>query len=290
MRGFIDGLTAPVKALVVSFLITAVGQGVWGLMVMANLRIRPDIPWCAGAMALILIVLLSWLGGAGWPRSTSEARRRLLRWNPVRPGVFFWALLTGAISMVAVSFIWLVVADLVRLPPNVTPSTEGVPPLTVGGIFVMSFLAAPLSEEAGFRGYAQGMLERAWKWAPAAIVASSAMFALAHFPQGLFLPKLGLYFLAGLVFGTIAYLTNSLFPAMIIHALGDILGFTIFWPLQSAPHRLAVEGGVDATFVALSAGAAIASLLALFAFRRLARMTREDRDARRELMADYAYA
>ncbi len=290
MRAFIDGLTAPVKGLVASFLITAIGQGAWGLMVMANLRIRPDIPWSVAVTALLLIVLLSWLGGAGWPRGTKETRRRLLRWNPVRPAAFFWALLTGAISMVAVSLIWLVVSDLVRLPPNITPSMAGVPPLTLAAIFVMSFLAAPLSEEAAFRGYAQGMLERAWKWAPAAIVVSSAMFALVHIPQGLFLPKLGLYFLAGLVFGTIAYLTNSLFPAMIVHALGDILGFTVFWPLQSAPHRLVSEGGADATFWALCAGAAVTTTLALLAFGRLARMTRGQREARFELLADPAYA
>lgn len=290
MRAFFDGVAAPFKGLIAAFLVTAVGQGAWGLMAMANVHLRPDIPWSVGVTAVLLILLLSWLGGAGWPRSTSQTRRRLLRWNPVRPAVFAWAVLTGAIAMAAVSLIWLVVSDLVRLPPNITPSLEGVPPLTIAAIFVMSFLAAPLSEEAAFRGYAQGMLERAWKWAPAAIFVSSVMFALVHVTQGLSAPKLGLYFLAGLVFGTLAWLTDSVLPVMIVHALGDILGFTVFWRLQSIPHRLVSEGGADASFWMLSGAAALATVLSLLAFGRLAGMTRGQREARRELLAEPAWA
>ncbi len=265
---------APVKALILSFAITAIGQGAWGVMVMANLRWGQQAPWCVPAMAGVLVLLLAYLGGAGWPRRTAAARRRLLRWNPMAPGVFLWAVFTGVLALVALGGAWIVVSDLVRMPPNVTPDVTGRPALFVVPILVMSCLAAPLSEEAAFRGYAQGMLERAWCWAPAAVVGSSLIFALAHAPQGLFLPKLGLYFLAGLIFGTIARLTNSLWASMVVHSLGDVMGFLVLWPYQSAPHRLVGEGGADQTFFGAAAVAGAFGILALIAFSRLAGMTK----------------
>ncbi len=270
----VQAVLAPVQALVLSFLITAVGQGAWGLMVMANLRGGQQAPWCIPAMAGVLVLLLAYLGGAGWPKRTAAARRRLLRWTPIAPGVFLWAVFTGVLALVALGGTWIVVSDLVRMPPNVTPDVNGRPALFVIPILVMSCLAAPLSEEAAFRGYAQGILERAWRWAPAAVVGSSLIFALAHAPQGLFLPKLGLYFLAGVIFGTIARLTNSLFAAMVVHSLGDIMGFLVLWPYQSAPHRLVGEGGANAAFFGAAAVAVVFGVLALIAFRRLARTTR----------------
>ena len=274
MRNVLQAILAPAQALVLSFLVTAVGQGAWGLMVMANLRWAQEGPWCVPAMAGVLVLLLAYLGGAGWPKRTATTRRRLLRWNPIAPGVFLWAVFTGALALLALGGTWIVVSDLVRMPPNATPDVTGRPALFVVPILIMSCLAAPLSEEAAFRGYAQGILERAWGWAPAAVVGSSVIFALAHAPQGLFLPKLGLYFLAGLIFGTIARLTNSLFAAMVVHSLGDVMGFLVLWPYQSAPHRLVGEGGADAAFFSAAAVAAAFGVLALIAFIRLARMSR----------------
>ncbi len=60
-----------------AFLITTVGQGVWGALVVANLATSPAIPWASVAMALVLWLMWQYPGGWGWPRGTAEARRRL---------------------------------------------------------------------------------------------------------------------------------------------------------------------------------------------------------------------
>src|SRR4029077_9241610 len=102
-------------------LITVYGRGVGGLMGMANLRLQPELPWAAAVMAILLALLLIYLSGAGWPRSTSATRRRLLRWNPIPLPIFGWAILTGLLSLVAMGGAWIATSDLVHIPPGITP-------------------------------------------------------------------------------------------------------------------------------------------------------------------------
>lgn len=274
MGKFANAIIAPFLAGIIAFAITAYGQGLWGLLVIANIKFHPEWPWAAPTMAVLLALLLLYLGGFGPPRSNSEMRRRLLRWNAMPLSTFFFALLTGALALAAMGGAWIAMSDLIHLPPNITPSVKGYPLITVISILVMATLAAPLSEEAAFRGYAQGILERAWGWAPAAIVGSSVLFALAHFTQGFFLPKLALYFYAGLIFGTIAYLTNSLYASMIVHSMGDYLGFLLLWPHDAQWHKLVMEGGSDSLFIPAVAAFVVFLPLSIFAFVRLARMRR----------------
>ena len=140
---------------------------------------------------------------------------------------FGLAVLAGVMLMEAFGGVWIGVADLVHIPPGVQPSLKGISLPTGIALLIMSSLAAPLSEEAAFRGYAMGILEKAWGWAPAAIVAAAILFAAVHVVQGLDATKLGLYFGAGLLFATVAWMTNSLYAAMAVHSLGDVLGFTV---------------------------------------------------------------
>lgn len=272
-RGFLAFLAAAAVALG----ITAYGQGLWGLLALANIRFHPELPWAAILMAGLLALLLLYLSGAGWPQSTRETRRRLLRWNAMPWPVFGFALFTGVLALVALGGIWIATSDLIRIPPGITPSVRGLPAITVASLLVMGSLAAPLSEEAAFRGYAQGILERAWTWAPAAIVGSSILFAAAHVTQGLFLPKLALYFLAGLIFGSIAWATNSLYASMVVHCLADLEGFLLLWPHDARPHALVSEGGHDPLLAPAVAAVILCGPLCFFAFRQLARMTKDSR-------------
>ena len=263
-------------AAIVGLLITAYGQGVWGLLVLANLRFHPELPWASLVMAILLAILILYLAGFGWPHRTSAARRRLLRWNSIPLPVFGWAVLTGILADVALGGVWIAMSDLVHMPAGATPKMSGIPLWTVLSFLVVGSLAAPISEEAAFRGYAQGMLERAWAWAPAAIIGSSLLFAAAHFLQGLSAPKLSLYFLAGLIFGMLAYLTNSLYAAMVVHCIADLEGFLVLWPHDARPHALVTAGGHDPLFLPAAAAVAIFAPLSVFAFIRLAHMRRHE--------------
>jgi len=258
-------------AALISLAVTAYGQGLWGALVIANLRLAPQIPWAAPTMAVLLTGLLLYLSGRGWPAGTSATRRRLLRWNPMPRPTFGLAVGAGLLGLAAFGGVWIAASDLFHIPAGIQPSMSGVPLPTAISFLIMGSLAAPLSEEAAFRGYAMGILERAWKNAPAAIVGSSVLFAAVHFLQGLDPLKLSLYFLAGVIFATVAYLTNSLFAAMVVHSAGDVLGFTVLWPHDQHPHAM---GSGDPLFVPALIAIAIFTPLAILAFRRLARVGR----------------
>lgn len=253
-------------AAAVSLAIVAVGQGAWGLMAVANLKFSPAIPWAPLAMAAVLAGLIAWLGGKGWPAGTSATRKRLLRWNAMPWPTFALAVGAGVLGLAAFGGLWIAVSDLVHIPAGVQPKMGSMPWPTALAFLVMGALAAPLSEEAAFRGYAMGILEKAWGHAPAAILGSSVLFAAVHVVQGLDAVKLGLYFGAGVLFALVAYLTNSLYAAMAVHSLGDVLGFTVLWPHDQRPHGMGMD---DPWFAPALVALCVFTPLAILAFRRL---------------------
>jgi membrane protease YdiL (CAAX protease family) len=257
-------------AAAISVSIVAYGQGLWQPLVIANIGFHPEVPWAAPTMAVLLAGLLAWLSGRGWPNRTSARRRELFRWNRMPLATFFLAIGAGILGLAAFGGIWIAVADLIHIPAGVQPKITGVPLPTVISFLVMGALAAPLSEEAAFRGYAMGILQKAWGHAPAAIIGSSVLFAAVHFVQGLDAGKLSLYFGAGLLFATLGYLTNSLYAVMVVHSLGDVLGFTVLWPHDQIHHAM---GFADPMFAPALGSAVVFTPLAVLAFRRLARVS-----------------
>jgi membrane protease YdiL (CAAX protease family) len=253
-------------AAAISVGIVAYGQGLWGPLVLANMRFRPEIPWAAPTMAILLAGLIAYLSGRGWPRATSTTRRRLLRWNAMPASTFFLAVGAGVLGLAAFGGLWITAADFVHIPAGIQPKMTGIPLPTAISFLIMGALAAPLSEEAAFRGYAMGILEKAWGHAPAAIIGSSVLFAAVHFLQGIDPVKLSLYFAAGLLFAVIGYLTNSLYAVMVVHSLGDVLGFTVLWPHDQAAHGMGLH---DPLFVPALAALVVFTPLAILAFRKL---------------------
>jgi membrane protease YdiL (CAAX protease family) len=265
------------RAGLIAFAITAIGQTLWGVLAFANMRYAVDVPWAPALMAVILAGLMAYLNGAGWPRRTAQVRRTLLRLNPIAPRRFAQALLAGVLAIAALGGLWLVASDLVVLPRGLTADANAYPIQTGAAILIMACIAAPLSEEAAFRGYAQGMLERAWGSPSVAIIGSSVLFAAAHIIQGFSLTKLGLYFTAGAIFGVIAYLTNSLWASMVVHSIADVTGFLLLWPHDARPHGMA---GADPVFWPALTVLVIAAPLALVAFYGLAHPSTPSRSPR----------
>jgi membrane protease YdiL (CAAX protease family) len=255
-------------AAAVSLGIVAYGQGLWQPLVIANMRFHPQVPWAAPTMAVLLAALLAFLSGRLGPKAGAGRRRELFRWNRMPWATFFLALGAGLLGLAAFGGAWIAVADLVHIPAGVQPKVTGVPLPTVISFLAMGALAAPLSEEAAFRGYAMGILQKAWGHAGAAIVGSSLLFAAVHFIQGLDAVKLSLYFGAGLLFAVIGYLTNSLYAVMVVHSLGDVLGFTVLWPHDQVQHAM---GFADPMFAPALCAIAVFTPLAVLAFGRLAR-------------------
>lgn len=269
-----------------AFVILAIGQGVWTILLVANFRRGPSAPWSIVAMTGFLWLVWQYLSGRWWPRGTSEKRRRLLRANHVSSRSLASAFVAGVLAMIALAGYWIVFCQLVRTPPNVLPDISRSPLLIVALVLGMSTLVSPIVEEIAFRGYCQNILEREFR-GPVAVTVSSVLFMLAHVNYGWFWSKLLVYFLAGVVFGSIAYLTNSILASIPVHVVGDLIFFTLVWP-HDASRRLAAEGGADGWFWIHLAQAAIFTALALLGFRRL--LTDSVRRASNTHLADIARA
>ena len=255
-----------------AFAITSLAGGIWSTLLVTNLRSSPAVPWSVPVMAFLLWLAWSYLGGRGWPRSTSEARRRYLRANRRSGQTYLWACVAGVLSVVALAGIWIVLFRLVKMPPNMLSDVSSYPRATVALMILMGSLVSPFMEEAGFRGYFQVALERELR-APLAILISSVVFALAHGPtQGFLWPKLLFYFLVGIAFGATAYLTDSTLPAIPVHFVGLLVFFTLIWPRDGA-RRLVLESATDSWFWIHVAQAIVFTVLAVCAFRQLVKLS-----------------
>jgi membrane protease YdiL (CAAX protease family) len=256
-------------AILAAFAIVLVGQTLWGLMAIANVKLTPALPWSAAFMPFVLAALVAFLTGRIGPNG--PARKALVPLAPVSARAWFWSLAAGGAAVVAAAALWTVMATVVRVPPNLLPDMKGVPMTTVVPMLLIAILAAPLSEEIAFRGYAMSLIRR--RFSPiAALIITSVIFAAVHLTQGLSAPKLIVYFLAGLTFGFVALRTGSLLPAMAVHAFGDLTFFTLVWS-HDAGRRLIGEGGADGWFFANLALLAVFTPLALLGLRQLVKAT-----------------
>jgi membrane protease YdiL (CAAX protease family) len=265
-----------VRAVILGILIAMVGQGVWSAILVVNLKTTPSIPWSVALMIVLLWLIWQYLGGRWWPRSNSEARRRNLRANSVSGEVFGWAILSGALSLVALSAYWIVMSQIVRVPSSVLPDMSMYPRLTVAMMVVTGSLVSPILEQAGIWGYCQSMLERAFS-GPLAVLLTSIVFAILPHPpmHSPLWPKLIFYFLTGAMLGVTAYLTKSILPGLIVHVVGLLTFFVLVFP-HDTTRRLVSEGGADGLFWLHVAQAIVFTVLAALGFVHLASVTARD--------------
>jgi len=223
-------------------------------------------------MAFLLWLMWSYLGGKGWPRNTSDARRRCLRANRRSARTYLWAIVSGVLAVIAQAGYWIVLFPIGQDATQCAPRCLGLSPDYCCAHDSHGLLGFATHGEAGFRGYFQLGLEREFRGS-VAVILSSVVFAFAHFAYGMLWPKLLVYFLVGVAFGTTAYLTNSTLPALLPHAIGDLTFFTLVWP-HDAARRLVLDSGTDNWSWIHVAQAIVFTVLAVWAFQRLARESR----------------
>src|SRR5688572_22258404 len=130
------------------------------LLFAANLRHYPNLPWAVPLTALYIWCFWRYLKGSGPPKSTSEVRRTSLRAHGLSGRVWAWALVAGGLGIVALVIALQVANRLVLLPPQTLPDLGNVPDSTVMALLLMAAPVAGNVEEAAFRGYMQGPIER----------------------------------------------------------------------------------------------------------------------------------
>ena len=265
-----------VRAVVIGFLVTAAMTVPWAMLVSVNLKHWPAIPWSALVTAPLL-----WFY---WKYLTVPSRRANLRVQPLSSGVWGMSLMAGMIGLGALLAFQAVLARLVSLPPEQEKlDLSNVPALTLLILVVMGSVVAGVTEEAGFRGYMQGMIERRHGLA-IAILVSGTVFGFAHFShRNVSFGHLPYYIAISAVFGMLAYLTGSIMPGLVLHAFGDTFEGVLLvasgrstWPESAESTRLVWESGPDLAFWGLCAWAMLWILGAVAAYRALAHEVRTE--------------
>jgi len=274
-------LPVVVRAVVIGLLVATAGTGPWALLGAANLSYGSAVPWAVLPTALYLWLFWRYVKGAGWPRSTADARREGSRVRPLRDDVWSAALIAGVVGIAAVLLFQNVLGRMVTLPQQRDFDPSRYPIATVAAWAVMSALVAGVAEEVAFRGYLQRPIERRHgPWV--AILVAGVLFGLLHFThREVTWVLLPFYLGVAAVYGMLAYLTDSTLPGIVLHAGGNMFGaIGLFatgrseWGASPPGGALIWATGPDASFwlsLALAGGATVA---AVWTYRELARVAR----------------
>jgi membrane protease YdiL (CAAX protease family) len=257
------------RALLVAIAVTGTATMVWGVLIRANLQLSPKLPWAAVIMAVFLRFYWRYLKGWGWPQSTGSARRTNLRAEALSASVWRWSLLAGGLGLAASIALFIVSHNLIRWPHSPRPDFSHIPFATLLLTILMSAAVAGISEEAGFRGYMQGLLER--RYGPVlGIAITSFVFGLAHLSHGAFAPAILFDITWGALYGLLTYLSGSILPAVVLHSGADALEFIVTWkfpPNAEAP--LVWVSGPDALFCVNCVWVVFLATTSVWAFRQL---------------------
>ena len=250
--------------IIFAFLLVGVAGGTWSFLLVRNLHSSPVYPWCVAAMGVLLWILWQYLSGRWGPRKSAEYRSRALRANPLPTKTFVLALIAGLSAVMSLAGLWIVLSRLTTILAHPLPDFSLYPAATVVLVLFMAALVNAIAEEAGLRGYLQGMLEQRFGGV-GAIVATALLMAPAHgATQGFAWQIVVFYLLIDVALGTVAYLTNSILPGILVHAAGLLLFFTVIWRPEAVRFTLWEGTAAFAIFGAIS----IAAYLQLAESRR----------------------
>jgi len=228
----------------------------WSGAFVANTKLLPQIPWNVPFGLLFLWLVFGYLDGRGWPRSTAGARRVAMRARRLSAEQWRLSLLYGFLCLVFVASVLNVVYRFIQVPDTPRMDTSMLPWWTLYPSLVMLAINAGVSEEAGFRGYMQGGLER--RYGPVvAIAVSSLAFWAAHLNRPGGLERIPYLVGFGIASGALVWAARSIWPAVVAHALVDAIAFLNIesgrgpdW-LMKRPAQFS-ETGVDTPFVVFS--------------------------------------
>ena len=263
----------PVRAILIGLAVMMAGQLPWSFLVTANLRTSPSAPWAAAAMAAYLTLYWRYLNGWGGPQASAESRHERFRARGLPLALWARAMAAGVLAVAAAVMLEAAYSRFVSVPSAAPSShTAAYPWFTVLLLLMTSGAVAGIAEEAGFRGYMQSILERAY--GPAvAIAIVSVVFAAIHFTHGVSttLPRLPYYLAVSAIYGLLTYRTGSILPALTIHAGGDALEYLVVWQRGAARVQSTALLGGGGTFWMELAGGLVMGAAAVWFYRNLPR-------------------
>jgi uncharacterized protein len=254
-----------------------------------NLRVGIAIPWALVPAALYLWAYWRFIGGRWGAAASAATRRQNLRANTLSLRTWGAALAAGLIGFGSLVALLVFAARLVLFPdssPLVTPS--GMPIVTALSLIVMASIVAGVTEEAAFRGYMQGPIERRYGLA-VAILVNGTLFGLLHFPThpSDVLWMLPYYLAVSAVYGGLTWAADSILPALVLHIVGDIVVLTRWWltgrpewQIGSASPPIVWQSGIDTPFVLTAVAAVALAAATAAAYVAVHRLRKKERTSR----------
>jgi uncharacterized protein len=278
-------MTTIPNAIVIGVLVLLAGSLPLGVLRAANLQVGVTVPWSIVPIALYLYAYWRFIGGR-WGSSAAAANRRpSLRANPLSYRVWVASLAAGLIGFGALVSMLVLAGRLLRLPassPIVMPPE--MPAVTALALIVIASVVAGMTEEAAFRGYMQGPIERRHGVA-LSILVNGLVFGLLHFPAhpADVLWMLPYYVAVSALYGGLTWAANSILPAMLLHIGGNIIVLTRWWltgrpewQIGSTLPSLVWESGVDFHFVSTAIASIALVAATAIAFRRVHKLRLEE--------------
>ena len=237
-----------IRAIVLGLLVSLIGVYAWPVIAM----LIPSF-WSIIVMSGVLLLYWKYFSGSWWSKATAEARANSFRAAKLSLGVWKWGLVGAVLFVVLVQSSLVMTFRIIEFPAAEFTSGFNFDALPLGFAWlaiVMSSLVAGICEETGFRGYMQVPLEK--RYGPkVGITIVSIMFAVFHLQQAWALPILFHLFAIGALLGILAYVSGSLVPSIIGHAVLDIFNFSYWWSDVAGKfeRRTILETGIDFHFV-----------------------------------------
>lgn len=215
-----------VKAFLMIFFVGLIGANVMPIFYEA---LKPPISLIV--ISAYLFLYWKFFSGSWGPKKTAETRKKYFRAGSLSPKLWKWSLLLAILFVLVFQSGFVVIFRLFQFPADLFNQGfgfEALPLWTAWAIIILAALSAALTEEVGFRGYAQVALEEHYRPFPAIIIIS-VMFVLFHLNQAWALPALLQLFAAGLFASAFAYASGSILPGIISHFIIDIVNFSYWW-------------------------------------------------------------
>ena len=275
------GVPVIIRAIVGGLLVGMIPANVW-LVLLVVLKL--PVPVAVGAELLFLSVYVWWASGGGRPTQFRAIRADYFRVRHLSGMQWVWGLLAALSFAVTVHAAIVLLFRFVPYPAAAFRQGYDISYIPTRQLqylaCVVSALSAGVCEEIGFRGYMQRPIEKRYG-AFLAILVSSLLFTLLHLTKGwALIGMVPIVFGAGLLLGTLARASGTLWFGILGHWLMDI-GLFIFWWTQVAGtfHQLPVfETGIDQPFIlecavfAAALTVVLSSILKLLQLRDLAQM------------------
>ncbi len=146
--------------------------------------------------------------------------KKAFRFNPVSVSILIWSIVIGFSMAIVGDQLDRIVQTWLPMPPVIAREMEALfrdaPLVDFLLLLFIGTLGAGFCEEMLFRGFLQQILEKKWRfWL--AIATPAIMFGLIHFMPWLILQIT----LLGVVLGLLVWRCNSIFPAILVHAINN---------------------------------------------------------------------